>query len=166
MRLQLDTILALFQIPTNALGTLLLRVITFAACCVLAQKSMWIHVAPVLVVGSYNLWLCLPDFYTCYHYSGEASCPLLCGAPGLCQGVIIHIEDASSTTACQDACTNFNGCNFYSFDPTTEECFMFDSCPALDDTLCPDCISGTPGCDTGDEGTPVDQVDQRLPGIS
>jgi len=86
--------------------------------------------------------------------SGEVACPLLCGAPGLCQGVFIHTEDASSTSACQDACTNFNGCNFYSFDPTTEECLMFDTCPTLNDDICPDCISGTPECATGDEDCP------------
>ena len=62
MRLQLDTILALFQIPTNALGTLLLRVITFVACWALAQKSMWILVGPVLVVG----YFIDSQFYTYY----------------------------------------------------------------------------------------------------
>jgi len=28
---------------------------------------------------------------------------------------------------------------------------MFDTCPTLDDNVCPDCISGTPGCAAGDE---------------
>merc|ERR1711884_720851 len=69
--------------------------------------------------------------------SGEVACPLLCGQPG----------------QCQDACTNFDGCNFYSYDPVTEECFMFDDCPALDDNSCLDCVSGSPGCDIDvDEG--------------
>ena len=72
--------------------------------------------------------------------------------PGLCQGIIIHIEDAGSTVECQDACTNFNGCNFYSYDPATTNCLMFDTCPTLDDTLCPDCISGSPGCENNEEG--------------
>ena len=83
---------------------------------------------------------------------GEVGCPLLCGAPGLCQGTIINFEDASSTAECQDACTNFIGCNFYSYDPVTAECFMFDTCPALDDTFCPDCVSGSPGCENNEEG--------------
>ena len=60
---------------------------------------------------------------------------------------MIHREEANSTAQCQDACTNFDGCNFYSYDPATEECFMFDDCPALDDNSCPDCVSGSPGCD-------------------
>ena len=28
---------------------------------------------------------------------------------------------------------------------------MFDTCPALDDTFCPDCVSGSPGCEIEDE---------------
>lgn len=80
---------------------------------------------------------------------GEVSCPRLCGEPGLCQGFVIHREEAGSTAKCQIACTDFNrgdGCNAYSYDPTSEECFMFYSCPTLDDTFCPDCVSGSPGC--------------------
>ena len=29
---------------------------------------------------------------------------------------------------------------------------MFDTCPALDDTFCPDCVSGSPGCEIQDDG--------------
>jgi len=80
--------------------------------------------------------------------SGEVECPVgLCGEPGLCQGTLIHGEVANSTGDCQDACTNFSGCLYYSYDPTSGECWMFDSCPTLDDTFCPECVSGSPGCD-------------------
>ena len=54
---------------------------------------------------------------------------------------------ANSTGDCQDACTNFSGCLYYSYDPTSGECWMFDSCPTLDDTFCPECVSGSPGCE-------------------
>ena len=78
--------------------------------------------------------------------TGEAACPLLCGEPGLCQGIVIHREEASNTAQCQDACTNFGGCNYYTYDPATGECFMFDTCPSVEDAFCPDCVSGSPGC--------------------
>ena len=79
------------------------------------------------------------------------ACPLLCGEPGLCQGITIHRESADTTTECQDACTNFTGCNYYTYDPTIAECFMFDTCPSVDNTLCPDCVSGSPGCGSSTE---------------
>jgi len=83
--------------------------------------------------------------------SGEVGCPLLCGATGLCQGIVIHFEDASSTYNCQETCTSFSGCNFYSYDPATKECFLFETCPTVDDTSCQGCISGTPGCEVEEE---------------
>ena len=87
------------------------------------------------------------------HYLvGEAACPLLCGEPGLCQGFLIHTEDATSSSTCEEACTNFIGCNYYTYDPATSECFMFDTCPTVDDTFCPDCLSGSPGCQTESGG--------------
>ena len=46
---------------------------------------------------------------------------------------------------------NFNGCNYYSYDLATKECFMFDTCPTLDDTFCPQCVSGSPGCAIEDD---------------
>ena len=64
---------------------------------------------------------------------------------------MIHVEDASSVADCQYSCTNFDGCNFYSFDGTME-CLMFDTCPTVDETICPDCISGSPGCENNEDG--------------
>ena len=98
-----------------------------------------------MICFSWSLWI---------KYSvGEVGCPLFCGAPGLCQGIVINFEDASSVYKCQEACTSFSRCNFYSYDPTTQECFMFETCPTLDDTSCQGCISGSPGCEVGEEGT-------------
>ena len=71
----------------------------------------------------------------------------LCGEPGVCQGVLIHTEDASTTPMCQQACTNFPGCSFYSHDPAAGKCLMFETCPSLDESFCPDCVSGSPGCE-------------------
>ena len=81
--------------------------------------------------------------------SGEVACPLaplVCGEAGLCQGTLVHSENAGTTQDCDDACANFNGCNFYSFDPTLAECLMFETCPSVDDTFCPECVSGSPRC--------------------
>ena len=72
---------------------------------------------------------------------------ILCGLSGVCEGLLIHTEDASTTAACQDACTNFNGCIYYSHDPTADKCLMFETCPTLDENSCPQCISGSPGCE-------------------
>ena len=51
--------------------------------------------------------------------------------------------------SCQDACTNYLGCNFYTYDADTQTCFMFDTCPELD-VSCGSCASGSPGCDLSD----------------
>ena len=72
---------------------------------------------------------------------------ILCGMSGICEGLLIHTEDATTTAACQDACTNFSGCNYYSHDPTADKCLMFETCPSLDENFCPECVSGSPGCE-------------------
>ena len=84
---------------------------------------------------------------------------ILCEASGVCEGLLIHTEDATTTAACQDACTNFDGCIYYSHDPTADKCLMFETCPTLDENSCPQCISGSPGCEIengeSNEGTQV-----------
>ena len=86
---------------------------------------------------------------------GEVSCPRLCGEPGLCQGFVIHREVAGSIAKCQRACDDYYECNTYSYDPESDECFMFYNCPSLDDTFCPDCVTGSPGC-------PVEDLECKL----
>ena len=78
-----------------------------------------------------------------------------CGEPGLCAAVVVHREYAGSVAMCQGPCTNFDGCDHYSYNPGTAECFMFDVYPKVDDTLCPDCVSGSPGCEIEDEGNSI-----------
>ena len=84
--------------------------------------------------------------------AGEADCTFICNEPGVCEGIMINSEESSTTTECQDACTNFIGCNYYSYDPTTKDCIMFDTCPALDAVVCAECVSGTPGCKVETQG--------------
>ena len=103
------------------------------------------------MIVSQNSLQTIKQFYLANIPVGEVAFPLLCGEPGLCQGITIHRESADTTTECQDACTNFTGCNYYTYDPTIAECFMFDTCPSVDNTLCPDCVSGSPGCDSSNE---------------
>ena len=81
------------------------------------------------------------------------ACPLICGEPGVCLGTLIHTEEDTTTESCQEACTNYSGCNYYTHDPDTQTCFMFDTCPQLDDS-CAGCVSGSPGCelDMNDNG--------------
>ena len=64
--------------------------------------------------------------------SGEVSCKKFCGRAGLCQGVILHTEASQSVEICQEICTDYDGCNFYSFDPESEQCRLFDSCQTSD----------------------------------
>ena len=65
----------------------------------------------------------------------------------MCEGGDAVFSDSATTaTACQDACTKYSGCNYYSYTPTTDECLMFDTCPTLDTEACPKCVSGNPGC--------------------
>ena len=68
------------------------------------------------------------------------------GEPGVCLGTLIHTEEDTTIASCQDACTNYSGCNYYTRNPDTQTCFMFDACPELDDS-CAGCASGSSGCD-------------------
>ena len=84
-------------------------------------------------------------------YEGEVTCPLICEEPGICQGILIHNAAATSTAECQEKCTNYSGCNYYTYDPLIEGCLMFDTCSEVDVTSCPTCLSGSPGCDIDEE---------------
>ena len=77
----------------------------------------------------------------------SASDDALCGETGVCQGVLIHTEDASTTPMCQQACANFPRCLYYTHDPAAGKCLMFETCPSLDESFCPDCVSGSPECE-------------------
>ena len=78
---------------------------------------------------------------------GSTPSDIMCGVSGVCEGLLIHTEDATTTAACQDACANFSGCSYYTHDPAADKCLMFETCPSLDEDFCPECISGSPGCE-------------------
>ena len=102
-----------------------------------------------IILHTYKIWIktnCEIDIKL-----GEVACPLpplVCGEAGLCQGTLVHGEGAASIGNCEDNCANFDGCNYYTFDPTLTQCYMFETCPSVDDTLCQECVSGSPGCDS------------------
>ena len=77
--------------------------------------------------------------------SGEHSCPVLrCNLVGECQGTLI-VEDIMTTEElCQDFCTSFTGCAFYTFHKNTGLCLLFEDCPELNN--CQNCVSGQPDC--------------------
>ncbi len=54
----------------------------------------------------------------------------------------------------QTSCAAFDGCNFYTFDPTGKGCIFFADCATQNDDFCPDCVTGQPGCndDGGGDG--------------
>ena len=66
----------------------------------------------------------------------------------------MHREYAGSVAICEDACGNYadGACGYYSYNSRTLECFMFGSCLTLDDAICPECVSGSLGCELEDEG--------------
>ena len=40
-----------------------------------------------------------------------------------------------------------DGCQFFTYSPLDGACFAYENCPAVDETACPDCVSGQATCD-------------------
>ncbi len=98
---------------------------------------------------------------------GEVSCEstTVCNEPGICTGTLIHEEDANSLANCQvkyqdfqvclyqkpfpfqATCDSYPGCNYYSYQASSLYCLLFANCPEQDSIVCPDCVTGQPGCD-------------------
>ena len=84
--------------------------------------------------------------------SGEYTCPVLrCNLEGECQGTFLAEGDKTSEVQCQDLCTSYTGCTFYTFHKSTGLCLLFEDCPELNN--CPTCVSGQPGCYVDDQTT-------------
>lgn len=78
--------------------------------------------------------------------SGENECqPFQCNVTGQCQGVQIHYEPVASKDHCLLLCRNSTGCKWYTHDTTTTLCFLYSTCPTLDES-CGTCMSGESGC--------------------
>jgi len=83
--------------------------------------------------------------------SGESSCPL-CDLPGLCQGILLHQQEAASQEECQADCAALDpACTTYTYNPDQSTCLLFNECNSLDQESCPNCITSGVNC-TVDEG--------------
>jgi len=70
----------------------------------------------------------------------------LCNRAGSCRGVFLAIEAAETIFECQDACNNFAGCDWFTFDTSGRSCELWDGCNDIDDT-CLSCVSSNVDCD-------------------
>ena len=89
--------------------------------------------------------------------SGESACSpndfLSCELPGMCLGTILHQDVAESQQDCQDLCSTYDGCNFYTYNGADSFCQLFATCPDQSEDFCEGCVSGQPGCEIGNTTT-------------
>ena len=74
--------------------------------------------------------------------SGRKNCPTdFCGIEGFCLGTLIKsLDSGNSYTArnkCHSSCKDEPECKFYSYSPipTRQNCYLFQDCPSIDETL-------------------------------
>ena len=84
--------------------------------------------------------------------TGDVSCPgLQCNVTGECIDTGAGYEVDSSRDSCILLCQSTPECQWWSFSPTTEICFLFQGCGEIGVDTCPECVSGQKDC-------PVDQM--------
>ena len=63
----------------------------------------------------------------------------VCNVQGFCSGVLDQFEELPSLETCLQLCQSSFGCRWITFVQTTLECFLFKTCPELDES-CDDCF--------------------------
>ncbi len=49
--------------------------------------------------------------------------------------------------SCLRKCQNWDDCKWYTYDPTLEDCLLFESCSTVSDDDCQSCLSGEVNCE-------------------
>ena len=78
---------------------------------------------------------------------------LQCGFSGQCDGTLLDLQ---TNTQSEDECIRFcrftQGCNIYSFVPSSGFCLALGDCSSVDETACSDCLTGQRDCKYTFEG--------------
>ena len=69
--------------------------------------------------------------------SGQNTCPTdNCETEGFCLGTVIARDDyVSSRHSCDRECQKEPGCKYYSYSKRNKDCFLFEDCPSIDETV-------------------------------
>lgn len=84
--------------------------------------------------------------------TGQPDCipsELICNIPGSCSGILDHFEELPSAESCLKRCQSLSGCRWMTFVQDPPQCFLFKTCPELDES-CENCISSERRCIAGD----------------
>ena len=70
-----------------------------------------------------------------------------CFVAGECTfGQQVDVLESADELQCLTICQATANCTWFTFFPNSESCELFSSCGTVDDTLCPECISGQKEC--------------------
>ena len=68
--------------------------------------------------------------------SGQNTCPTdNCETKGFCLGTVITSVDVYTRYSCDASCKNEPGCKYYSFSSKSGNCYFFEDCPSIDETV-------------------------------
>lgn len=69
--------------------------------------------------------------------TGQNTCPTdNCETEGFCLGTVIARDDyVSSRHSCDRECQKEPGCKYYSYSKRNKDCFLFEDCPSIDETV-------------------------------
>ncbi len=71
-----------------------------------------------------------------------------CNADGQCiNSTLLKILTASNSTECLDDCKDYDGCNWFSYQPQGKLCELFANCNEISVDDCLDCVTGEVTCD-------------------
>ena len=76
------------------------------------------------------------DCFTHKCTSGQNTCPTeSCEMEGFCLGTVITSTSHNEAFFCDNACQNEPTCNYYAYSEENNNCYLFEDCPSVDETV-------------------------------
>ena len=69
-----------------------------------------------------------------------------CFQAGKCaNGYLLHVQSTTDEYDCLDACNDYDGSNWLTYQPQVSECRLFYNCSAVDPSGCQECLTAKRG---------------------
>ena len=72
---------------------------------------------------------------------------LQCFLPGECtNGTLLTAQASTNEYECLDLCKSQPNCTWFTFNPESNACLLYENCDSMDEALCSVCLSGQMEC--------------------
>ena len=77
----------------------------------------------------------------------QMSLSLTCLKPGICiNGITLYNYHTNDYNDCAQNCHEDSNCQWFTFDPESDKCHLYETCPTISASNCPKCISSETKC--------------------